>query len=271
MNHHMEQLLSIMQRLRDPEQGCPWDLQQDFASIAVYTIEEAYEVADAIERADLAELKDELGDLLLQVVFHAQMAAEQQAFGFADVVQAICEKMVRRHPHVFGLEGAPVPAIDVESVRQSWEGIKALERAAKAGDVSSVLDDIPRGMAELQRASRIQKRAASAGFDWSSATQVMDKLREETAELEVAMQQQESAAMQEELGDLLFTLVNVGRKLQIDPAQALRTANSKFERRFRGLEKMAGGKSEMLAMDIQELEQLWQTVKTAENQQEDNQ
>jgi len=269
MNNHIEQLLSIMQRLRDPEQGCPWDLQQDFASIAVYTIEEAYEVADAIGRSDLEDLKDELGDLLLQVVFHAQLAAEQQAFSFKDVVQAICEKMVRRHPHVFGREGETVPVIDVESVRQSWEGIKALERAAKGGDVSSVLDDIPRGMAELQRSSRIQKRAASAGFDWSSAMQVLDKLREETAELEVAMQQQESAAMQEELGDLLFTLVNVGRKLQIDPAQALRTANSKFEQRFRALEKMAGGKSEMLAMDIHELEQFWQSVKKAENQQEE--
>jgi len=263
---NIEQLLGIMQQLRDPQSGCPWDRQQDFASIAVYTIEEAYEVADAIERNDLADLKDELGDLLLQVVFHAQMASEQKAFDFVDVVQAICEKMIRRHPHVFDVAGASGQPADVESVRHSWESIKQLERDGKQAHEASLLDDVPRCMAELQRASKLQKRAASAGFDWSSADQVMVKLDEETAELLSAMKQQDPAAIQEELGDLMFTLVNLARKLSIDPAQSLRLANLKFERRFRALEQMAGGKQTMQAMDVNALERIWQLVKQAEKQ-----
>lgn len=261
MSNGIEQLLAIMQTLRDPQKGCPWDLQQNFSTIAPYTIEEAYEVADAILRGDLDDLKDELGDLLLQVVFHAQMAQEQQAFDFNDVVQAISEKMVRRHPHVFRHNDASVA--DIDSVRQNWEQIKEVERAGQGAD--GVLDGIPRGMAELQRAAKLQKRAASVGFDWNSADQVMLKLHEETAELEQAMRCQNKEHMQEELGDLMFTVVNVARKLSIDPAQALRSANAKFEGRFRQVEQMAGGKAGLCDMDIAALEQLWQRTKTDES------
>lgn len=261
MSNDIEQLLTIMQTLRDPQKGCPWDLQQNFSTIAPYTIEEAYEVADAILRGDLDDLKDELGDLLLQVVFHAQMAREQQAFGFHDVVQSISEKMIRRHPHVFG-HGDDSNA-DTDSVRRNWEQIKEVERAGQGAD--GVLDGIPRGMAELQRAGKLQKRAASVGFDWSSAEQVMLKLHEETAELEQAMRCRNRQHMQEELGDLMFTVVNVARKLNIDPAQALRSANAKFESRFRLVEQMAGGKATMRDMDITALEELWQKAKTDES------
>ncbi len=275
MNNNIEQLLGIMRQLRDPQHGCPWDVQQDFASIAVYTIEEAYEVADAIQRGDLPELKGELGDLLLQVVFHSQIAQEQLAFGFNDVVQAICEKMIRRHPHVFGQAAESSQAVDVDSVRQTWESIKQAERAGKTkkrgAGKGSLLDDIPRGMAELQRACKLQKRAASAGFDWNSAEQVMTKLHEETAELEAALLQQEQADIQEELGDLFFTLANVARKLNIDPAQTLRSANMKFERRFRAVEQIAGGKTAMQSMDISALEAIWQEVKRVEKGQENMQ
>ncbi len=262
MSKDIQQLLDIMRALRDPQTGCPWDLQQDFSSIAPYSIEEAYELADAVERNNLADLKDELGDLLLQVVFHAQMASEQQAFGFADVVQSICDKMTRRHPHVFDPDHASGQLTDAESLRHSWESIKERERAGNVR--GSVLDDVPRGMAELQRARRLQKKAASAGFDWTSADEVMTKLHEEVAELEQAMQAQQREAMQEELGDLLFTVVNVARKLRIDPAQSLRSANAKFERRFRVVEQVAGGKTVMLAMSIDELEHIWQTAKKKE-------
>jgi len=271
MTDNIEKLLRIMQQLRDPESGCPWDRQQDFASIAVYTIEEAYEVADAIERHDLAELKDELGDLLLQVVFHAQMAREQEAFCFDDVVQAICEKMIRRHPHVFGDGDGLVQSTDIDVVRQNWESIKQEERAGKRTGEVSLLDEIPRGMAELQRASKLQKRAASAGFDWISAGQVMAKLHEETAELQAALDQQDHAATREELGDLMFTLVNLARKLSLDPAQTLRSANLKFETRFRALEQRAGGRASMQNMDVDALEQVWQHVKKAERLRADQQ
>ncbi len=263
MSNNIEQLLSIMRALRDPQKGCPWDLQQDFSTIAPYTIEEAYEVADAIQRGSLADLKDELGDLLLQVVFHAQMAQEQHAFGFNDVVQAICDKMTRRHPHVFGLESSKG---ENESVRRNWDQIKEDERAGQGEE--GTLDGIPAGMAELQKACKLQKRAASVGFDWSSAEQVMLKLHEETAELEQAIQSQQQEPMQEELGDLMFTLVNVARKLRIDPAQALRAANSKFERRFREVEQVAGGKTAMRTMDIDAMEDIWQRVKLSEHKQE---
>lgn len=261
MGADIQQLLTIMQRLRDPQTGCPWDLQQDFASIAPYTIEEAYEVADAIHRDNLPDLQDELGDLLLQVVFHSQMAQEQQAFDFNDVVQSICNKMIRRHPHVFADSDEKRTSADTATVRQNWERIKQEERIEQGA--TSLLDGIPRGMAELQRALKVQKRAASAGFDWESAEPVMAKLHEETVEMEQAISSGQKDAMQDELGDLLFTLVNLARKLQIDAAAALRTANAKFESRFRAVEQIAGGQSKMRTMDIIELERIWQSVKSA--------
>ncbi|HET6565471.1 MAG TPA: nucleoside triphosphate pyrophosphohydrolase [Xanthomonadales bacterium] len=264
MGSDIERLLTIMRSLRDPEDGCPWDLQQDFASIAPYTIEEAYEVADAIQRGDIPTLQDELGDLLLQVVFHSQMAHEQQAFDFNGVVQSICDKMIRRHPHVFGNTGEKRLPADADSVRQSWESIKQQERAGQGAH--GVLDDIPRGMAELQRACKLQKRAASVGFDWDSAEQVMAKLHEETAELQQAITDGQQAEVQEELGDLLFTVVNLARKLEVDPARALRSANAKFETRFRAVEQIAGGGAGMREMEIDDLEQIWQSIKESEDQ-----
>jgi ATP diphosphatase len=259
MSNSIQQLLDIMRALRDPQTGCPWDLQQDFASIAPYTIEEAYEVADAVQRENLADLQDELGDLLLQVVFHAQMAQEQRLFGFDDVVHSICAKMVRRHPHVFG-DGSARQA-DAASVRQSWENIKQAERGAQGN--GGVLDGIPRGMAELQRAIKLQKRAAMVGFDWPSVEPVKAKLSEELAELEQAISAGQQHAIEEELGDLLFTVANLARKLQVDPARALRCANAKFESRFRAMEEIAGGQEGMRAMDVDTLEAIWQSVKTA--------
>lgn len=260
MGADIQQLLTIMQSLRDPQTGCPWDLQQDFASIAPYTIEEAYEVADAIQRGNLPDLQDELGDLLLQVVFHAQMAQEQQAFDFNDVVQSICCKMIRRHPHVFVDGDEKKIGSDTAAVRQNWENIKQAERAEQGA--TGLLDGIPRGMAELQRALKLQKRAASVGFDWESIEPVMAKLHEETVEMEQAISSGQKDAMQEELGDLLFTLVNLARKLDIDAAQALRAGNAKFESRFRAVEQIAGGHDSMRDMDISELEQIWQSVKS---------
>ena len=260
MGDDIQQLLTIMRILRDPQNGCPWDLQQDFASIAPYTIEEAYEVADAIQRRNLPDLQDELGDLLLQVVFHAQMAQEQQAFDFNDVVQSICSKLIRRHPHVFAEGDEKLSQVNPATVRQNWESIKQAEREQQGA--SGLLDGIPRGMAELQRALKLQKRAATVGFDWDSVEPVMAKLREETAELEQAIASRQQDAMQEELGDLLFTLVNLARKLHLDAAQALRMANAKFETRFRAVELIAGGHGNMRQMDIVELEQIWQSVKS---------
>jgi ATP diphosphatase len=263
MSANIQQLLSIMKTLRDPENGCPWDLQQDFASIAPYTIEEAYEVADAIQRENLDDLKDELGDLLLQVVFHAQMAAEQEAFDFDDVALAICDKMTRRHPHVFAVDPNVENMVDSDVLRADWEAMKEAERAGQGS--TGVLDGIPRGMAELQRAYKLQKRAASAGFDWNSVDQVVDKLHEETAEFEQALIEQDQQALEEELGDLLFTMVNMARKLKLDPARALRAANAKFERRFRGVEQLAGGKQTMLGMDLEDMEEIWQQLKKEES------
>ncbi len=259
MSNSIQQLLDIMRALRDPQTGCPWDLQQDFASIAPYAIEEAYEVADAVQRGDLADLQDELGDLLLQVVFHAQMAEEQQSFGFDDVVQSICAKMIRRHPHVFGDEHER--QADAASVRQTWETIKQAERSARGK--GGVLDGIPRGMAELQRAIKLQKRAATVGFDWPAVEPVKAKLDEELAELDQAISEGQQQPIEEELGDLLFTVANLARKLQVDPARALRSANAKFESRFRAMEEIAGGQEGMRALDIDALESIWQSVKTA--------
>jgi len=249
-----------MARLRDPETGCPWDRVQDFSTIAPYTIEEAYEVADAIQHGDMEELRHELGDLLLQVVFHARMAEEQGAFGFADVVAAVCDKMVRRHPHVFG--DATISGADAQA--EAWERAKDLERAAKrrlAVGTPSLLDDVPRGMAELQRAVKLQKRAARVGFDWASPEPVLDKFAEEAQEMRDAMQSGDLDAMEDELGDLLFVLANLARQLKIDPARALRRSNAKFELRFRAIEEAAGGFEALQGMSLEEMEALWQQVK----------
>jgi ATP diphosphatase len=259
-NSDIDRLLGIMARLRDPEKGCPWDREQDFASIAPYTIEEAYEVADAIQHGDMDELRDELGDLLLQVVFHAQMAREAGRFGFADVVEAICDKMVRRHPHVFG----DATVSDAEAQASAWEETKARERAAarRGGrERASLLDDGPRGMAELQRAVKLQKQAARVGFDWHEPEPILDKFAEELLELREAMRSGSTEAMEDELGDLLFVMTNLARKLRIDPAQALRRANAKFELRFRAVEDAAGSRAALDAMSLDEMEALWQQAK----------
>ncbi|MEN5070576.1 nucleoside triphosphate pyrophosphohydrolase [Stenotrophomonas sp. TWI1183] len=261
----LDRLLGIMARLRDPLQGCPWDLQQDFASIAPYTIEEAYEVADAIDRGDLDDLKDELGDLLLQVVFHAQMAQEQGAFAFADVARAISDKMERRHPHVF----AQVQVEGAEDVNSNWEAIKRAERAAKGHTDTSALAGISRGLPEWQRAVKLQARAARVGFDWPGPAPVMDKVREEldevAAEFARGPVEENHARLQEELGDLLFVCANLARHAKVDVGAALRLANHKFERRFRAMEAQAeaAGRS-MAALDLDAQEALWQQAKADE-------
>jgi len=251
----MLELLEIMQRLRDPENGCPWDVKQDFASIAPYTIEEAYEVADAIARNDMSDLKDELGDLLFQVVFHAQMAGEQGSFTFDDVHRSICDKMQRRHPHVF----ADFEIRDAAHQTRVWEDYKTEERKQKGEH--SLMDGIPAGMAELQRALKLQKRARKAGFDWASPEPVMDKFDEELLEMRAAMASGERDAMEDELGDLLFVATNLARKLDIDPGTALRRSNAKFERRFRAMEEAAGGHDHLESMRLGEMEDLWQEIK----------
>ena len=262
-------LLAIMARLRDPEGGCPWDLEQDFASIAPYTIEEAYEVADAIDRGDLAALKDELGDLLLQVVFHARMAEEQGAFAFEDVVAAICDKMVRRHPHVFG--NARVE--DARAQTASWDAIKRAEREAAGDTDDSALAGIPRGLPEWQRAVKLQARAARVGFDWPGPAPVIAKLAEELEEVRAEFHAAEAAPgdpavrgrLQEELGDLLFVAANLARHAQVDVGAALRGANHKFERRFRAMERLAADAGTTLAaMGLDAQEALWDQVKRAE-------
>jgi ATP diphosphatase len=241
-------LAAIMARLRDPERGCPWDVEQDFASIAPYTIEEAYEVADAIARGDMPGLADELGDLLLQVVFHSRMAQEAGHFALADVVAGICAKMIRRHPHVFG-DGAPSPG---------WEAIKAAERAEREPDPSA-LAGVALALPALLRAEKLQKRAARTGFDWPDVTGVRAKIDEELAEVAAAP---DAAAREEEVGDLLFAVVNLARHLGVDPETALRGANAKFERRFRAMEDRAG--TDFPALSLDEKEALWQAVKRAE-------
>ncbi|WP_082064911.1 nucleoside triphosphate pyrophosphohydrolase [Xanthomonas sp. MUS 060] len=258
-------LLDIMARLRDPAQGCPWDLQQDFASIAAYTIEEAYEVADAIDRQDLAGLKDELGDLLLQVVFHAQMAQEQGAFGFDAVVAAICDKMVRRHPHVFG----DSQVADAAEQTQRWEQIKRAERAAAGECDTSALAGIARGLPEWQRALKLQARAARIGFDWPGPEAVLDKVREEMeevrAELAHAAVQDNQARLQDEIGDLLFVCVHLARHARVDPGAALRHANRKFECRFRAMERLAQQDGAALdGLSPQRQEAYWQAAKREE-------
>ncbi|WNH47861.1 nucleoside triphosphate pyrophosphohydrolase [Stenotrophomonas aracearum] len=261
----LDRLLGIMARLRDPRDGCPWDLQQDFASIAPYTIEEAYEVADAIDRGDMDDLCDELGDLLLQVVFHAQMASEQGAFGFAEVARAISDKMTRRHPHVF----AQVQVDGAEDVNTNWEAIKRAERAAKGDADHSALAGISRGLPEWQRAVKLQARAARVGFDWPGPAPVLDKVREEldevAAEFARGPVEDNQARLQEELGDLLFVCANLARHAKVDVGAALRHANHKFERRFRAMEAQAAANGQAMAeLDLQAQEQLWEQAKAGE-------
>ena len=259
----MDRLIDIMARLRDPETGCAWDVAQDFSTIAPYTIEEAYEVADAIQRDDMAELKEELGDLLFQVVFHSQMAKEAGTFQIADVIEAINSKMVRRHPHVFG-------AADTRTADQqvaAWEVIKAEERAAKGqhGAEESALDGVALALPALLRAEKLQKRAARVGFDWTDPAPIFDKLQEETDEVRDAISSGDPDRIEDELGDLLFVAANLSRRLSVDPEQALRRANAKFERRFRAMEILARSENrDFAALDIDAQEALWQQVKRNE-------
>jgi nucleoside triphosphate diphosphatase len=254
----MDRLIAIMARLRDPVRGCPWDKEQDFATIAPYTIEEAYEVADAIERADLAGLKEELGDLLLQVVFHARMAEEAGHFAFDDVAAAISDKMVRRHPHVFG--DADIGSVAAQN--EAWEAHKAAERQ-QAGAADSVLDGVALALPALLRAAKVSRRAARIGFDWPDADSVIDKIEEELDEIEDEIDDDApKAVLEEEVGDLLFAAANLARKLEIEPETALRRATAKFERRFRQVETLARERG--IGRDLDELEDLWDEVKRAE-------
>lgn len=261
--HSLNDLLAIMARLRDPECGCPWDVQQDFASIASYTIEEAYEVADAIDRSDWPDLRDELGDLLLQVVFHAQMAHERGLFDFSDVAHAISEKMVRRHPHVFGDQRYD----DLDAQKQAWEDIKAAERAAR-GEVAdtSALAGVSHGLPEWKRAQKLQQKAARIGFDWPDHEPVLDKLAEEIDEVRAEfVHGADVERLQDEIGDVAFVLVNLARHAKVDFSQALRHANAKFERRFRRMEALAESAGNALgAHDLAAQEALWQQVKQEE-------
>lgn len=258
----IDRLLEIMARLRAPVGGCPWDLEQNFATIAPYTIEEAYEVADAIGRGDMADLKEELGDLLLQVVYHAQMAEEAGAFKFSDVAKAIADKMVARHPHVFG--NTRVDSAQAQT--SSWESYKAAERAEKAkGQAASALDGVALALPALTRAEKLQRRAGRVGFDWNDPRLVLDKIEEEIGELRAEFDSADPGRLQDEVGDLLFALANLARHLKIDPEASLRQANAKFERRFRHIEaRLAaqGRLAENTALD--EMERLWQEAKAGD-------
>jgi ATP diphosphatase len=259
MTRPLDRLLAIMARLRDPERGCPWDLEQSFATIAPYTLEEAYEVADAIARGDMTALRDELGDLLFQVVFHARMAEETGLFAFDDVAAAIADKMERRHPHVFG----DVRIASAAAQTAAWEEHKAAERQARAHDDSgghSVLDGVALALPALLRAVKIQARAARIGFDWPEARPVFDKLTEEIGELRTELDKDaDFLRLEDEMGDILFAVANLARKLDIDPEAALRHATAKFERRFRRVEALAGQRG--IGRDLEALEALWQRVK----------
>lgn len=255
----IDRLIQIMVRLRDPDGGCPWDVDQTFATIAPYTIEEAYEVADAIERGDLDELKGELGDLLFQVVFHARMAEEQGLFAFDDVANAISDKLIRRHPHVFGDEAQRSAAEQTVA----WEEIKAAERKARAKH--GVLDDVPVGLPALTRAAKLTKRAGRVGFDWPSTDEVFDKLHEEVAELRAEIAAGDREKAREEMGDLLFVVANLARKLDVEPEDALRAANAKFARRFAFIEaELAKDGRTPDQSDLVEMDALWNAAKALE-------
>lgn len=251
--------IAIMARLRGPD-GCPWDREQTFDSIKRHTLEETYEVFDAIERRAWPDLKDELGDLLLQVLFYAQMASEEGYFTIADVAANLNAKLIRRHPHIFG----DVKATDSGAVLRNWEQIKRVERAEKTEAQSSLLDDIPRTMPAMLEASKLGSRAAKVGFDWPNANGLFDKLQEEIAELQAELpdaEQPATSAAEEELGDLLFTAVNLARHLKIDPESALRSCNAKFRRRFAAMESAAGNADALAALTPPQLEELWSHAK----------
>ncbi len=263
MEGDIQELLAIMRRLRDPQHGCPWDIRQDFRSIAPYTLEEAFEVVDAIEQGDMDELRDELGDLLLQVVFHARMAEEEARFTFRDVVQSICDKMLRRHPHVFG----DVEHADEDALHAAWERQKQHERRHKSNDgADSLMDGVALALPALVRAEKLQKRAARGGFDWDRPEPVLEKIAEELRECADALAgSAPRQALEEEVGDLLFSCVNLARHLKVDAEQALRRANGKFERRFRAVER--GLQADGLKPAVQRrerMEALWQAAKRDE-------
>ena len=267
----IENLLGIMATLRAPGSGCPWDLEQTFATIAPYTIEEAYEVADAIARNDLNDLKDELGDLLLQVVFHARMAEEQDAFAFGDIVAAISEKMIRRHPHVFGERAG---ALSSEEVKSAWHRIKAEEKAERArrnpdlaNSNSSLLSDVKQGQPALARALELQAKASTVGFDWNDPRAVLAKIREEADEIEAALDAGEQSQIASEVGDLLFAVVNLARHAATDPELALRQTNAKFERRFGYIERTLAARGRSLRdATLGEMDALWNEAKAHEKE-----
>jgi nucleoside triphosphate diphosphatase len=275
-NKAIEQLLEITAMLRDSEFGCPWDLEQSISSLAAYTLEEVYEVVDAIEQNDMVELEDELGDLLFQVVFYGQIAAEQGMFSFDDVASAISRKLIRRHPHVFPegkLENfGRKSELSADQVVVNWEAIKQVERdeklakggAVKADSLASVLADVPRALPGLERARKLQKRAASHGFDWKEVQPVIAKLKEEIAELEQALEQQEPQRINDEMGDILFTAVNLSRHVRVEPEMALRSANTRFENRFHWIEsKLLERDTELKKCSLAELDELWNQAKQA--------
>ena len=265
----ISRLLDIMAQLRTPGSGCPWDLEQNFATIAPYTIEEAYEVVDAIARGDLDDLRDELGDLLLQVVFHARMAEEQNAFAFGDVVEAICRKMIRRHPHVFADSD---PRLTPSDVKGAWERIKAEEKAERASrrpqqDAApvSLLSGVKAGQPPLTRAMELQRKASSVGFDWNDPCAVPAKIREEACEIEAALDRGDADELADETGDLLFALVNLARHVGADPETALRGTNAKFERRFGYIERALAAKGRSLeSASLAEMDALWNAAKGEE-------
>jgi nucleoside triphosphate diphosphatase len=260
----MQRLLEIMAQLRDPQSGCPWDLRQTYSTIVPYTLEEAYEVADTIKRGDMNELRDELGDLLFQVIFYSQIAKEEGHFEFSDVASSICDKMIRRHPHVFADKRYP----NDEELRSAWEQKKAEERAQRsASKPSSHMDGVARTLPALMRAEKLQKRAARVGFDWANAQGALNKVCEELDEVRAEISNTDRCRLQDELGDLLFSVVNVVRLLGINPEQTLSSANEKFERRFRAMESMLReeGAANMHDLSLKELDAAWDKVKQVES------
>tara|TARA_B110000027_G_scaffold116030_1_gene126531 strand:+ start:301 stop:1131 length:831 start_codon:yes stop_codon:yes gene_type:complete len=273
MNHNqkteygIEDLRYLMRRLRDPKSGCPWDLKQNFQSLTSHTIEEAYEVVDAVEQDDMSHLSEELGDLLFQIIFYSQLAEEQSQFSFDDIISTITQKLIRRHPHVFPegtIESSRVSLADAEivEIKRVWEEIKRQERTDKG--VGKTLDDIPLALPALNRALKLQKRAANVGFDWSDIKPVIEKINEEVIELEVEIKRGDKVRMADELGDLLFSCVNLARHLKLDPETSLRGANQKFKRRFESMELLAG-KTKIEDYSADQLELLWGKVKRSES------